>query len=116
MLWAQKVDRELAYTSDFINWQHFGYLNPYFFDFREIENSVFIYTNDELYCFGDSTMTGNLSQLPTENIKSRTITSISKFHNDMIITTTNGIFYQDYATAMSKKILISKNKILGLEN
>ena len=104
-LCAHKSDTELIYTSDGENWQHMAYLEPYIFDFNEIDNYLFFYHNDKIYCLEDDINDLKLYQIPTENIEGRTISSINKFNDDLVITTSNGIYYQSFSKIMNDKEL-----------
>lgn len=105
-LCAQKSDTQLIYTSDGENWQHMAYLDPYIFDFKEIGGYLFIYYKDKIYCLGDNINDLRLYQIPTEEISGRSISSINKFKDDLVITTSNGIFYKSFIEIMNDKTLI----------
>ena len=80
-------------------------MEPYLFDIRAIDDYLFVHINDKAWFFSDSENPGSIYQIPTENMETRTITSISKFLDYLVITTTNGIFYKSYETIMNDKIL-----------
>ncbi len=105
-LCAQKGDFEMIYSSDGENWQHMASLEPLISDFKEIGNYLFIYLNDKIYCLGDNINELKLYQIPTENITGRTISSINKFNDELIITTSNGIFHKSFSEIMKDKELI----------
>ena len=104
-IWAQLANTELVYSSDFQNWEHFAWMEPYLFDIRAIDDYLFVHINDKAWFFSDSENPGSIYQIPTENMETKTITSISKFLDYLVITTTNGIFYKSYETIMNDKIL-----------
>ena len=59
---------------------------------------------DRVYCLGNvfgSIVT--LYRLPVENMEGATITSVSKFKDDLVMTTTNGIYYKNYNQVMKDK-------------
>ena len=63
---------------------------------------------DRVYCIGDvfgSIVT--LYGLPVENMEGATITSVSKFKDDLVITTSNGIYYKNFDQVMQDKEYIS---------
>ncbi|PID28435.1 MAG: hypothetical protein CSB55_04570 [Candidatus Cloacimonadota bacterium] len=107
-LCAQKSDEQLIYTSDGENWQHMAYLTPLLSDFEEIEGYLFIYLDDKIYCLGDDIAKLKLYQIPTENLAGRTISSINKFNDKLVITTSNGIFYKSFNEIMEDKELLRK--------
>lgn len=103
-IWAQLANTELVYSSDFQNWEHFAWMEPYLFDIRAIDDYLFVHINDKAWFFSDSENPGSIYQIPTENMETRTITSISKFLDYLVITTTNGIFYKSYEMIMNDKV------------
>jgi hypothetical protein len=104
-LCAQKSDYQLIYTSDGKHWQHMAYLEPFISDFKEIDNYLFIYHNDKIYCMGEDINMLKLYQIPTENLAGRTISSINKFNDELVITTSNGIFHKLFTDVMEDKEL-----------
>jgi hypothetical protein len=105
-LWAHKSDTGLSYSADGVNWNNIGHLEPYMFDFIEIENFLFVHINDKIYCIGDSIDEMKLYEIPNNNIVGSTITSICKLDNNFVITTSNGIFYKSFSSIMNDKVLI----------
>lgn len=108
ILWAQKSNTQLAYSVDGASWTDVANLDPYFFNIQEIEQFIFFYYQDEIYCIEGNTVDLKLYQIPTENLFGSTITSICKFNEDIVITTNNGIYYMPIATIVNDKVLIRR--------
>jgi len=103
-------DGLVAYSTDGEQWTPFGYMRPYLLDAREIDNSLFFYVTENLYCTSDDLVNRAIYQLPTGNIQGRFITSINKFQNYLVITTNYGIFYKLYDDVMRDKVMVASSE------
>ena len=106
-LYAHLGERQVMYTTDGEHWEYWmdwiGNPDGIF----EIEDYLFVSYLDKIYVWDDSIDRVSLYQFPTSNIKGRTISSILKFNDDLVITTSSGIFYQSFSKVMNDKKLIN---------
>ena len=111
-LCAQMSNGLFAHTTDGENWIVTDGLNVGIFNYREIDGYLFFFRDDEIYYIEDRN--GNLFdffifQIQTDNIKGRRITSINKLKEDLVITTSHGIFYKDFNVVINDAIKITNN-------
>jgi len=100
----------LKYSTDGEQWTPFGYILPYLLDVKEIDNCLFFYNGEDLYCTGDDLINRAIYQLSTDNIQGRLITSINKLQNYLVITTNHGIFYKLYDDVMRDKVMVASSQ------
>ena len=97
---------QIEHTSDGVNWTNWAKMEGVANNFTEIDNYLFWSYHDQLYLFGDSISNVSFYRLPTSNIQGRTISSINKFKDNLVITTSSGIFYKSLSKIMKDKELI----------
>ena len=100
-------DFRLMTTSDGISWHQFGRLMPRIQNWIEIDNYMFFYLDDGITLIGPDKDDLRLYRLPKENLVGRAITSIRRFNDDLVITTSNGIFYKNFYQVMNDRILVT---------
>ena len=104
----------LYYTNDFINWNSTGIVaNAPVLQLKEIGDYAFGNVSDNIYVMSGTIEYYGLRfyEIPKENIKGSIITSFNKYKDDLVITTTNGVFYKSFDEVITKKTLV-----LGHEN
>ena len=106
-LCAQLNTTRVVYTSDGENWyQAANRLEPLYYEFYEIDEYLFMHLNGTVvFLTGDIT---NLRfyELPTENMFGFNISSINKFNDNLVVTTSQGLFYIPWKNIDKDKILI----------
>ena len=103
----------IANTVDGENWNYLGTIGAIVHDFRVIDdNYLFYYDVDQICCWVAENNSIYVYQLPTSNIAGRLITSINKFNDMLIITTSNGIFYADFEKVMKEKKLLTTSTFI----
>ena len=117
LAWA---NRALWYSIDgYPPWNSFGTFSPAPTEFKQIDDKLFFYTYD-IICF----MTGGIDdyeiyQLVKGNMQGKHITSVNRWFDDLVITTSEGIFYQSFDKIMKDKRLVyssqSKTNIINIE-
>ena len=87
----------LFYTEDGENWVNTNYwVRPENRTFKEIDGFIFGYMRDDVAIITDLLGTRKLYELTKDNRAGASVTSINKFKDDLVITTTNGIFYKPF--------------------
>ena len=97
-LFAQLEFRQFIYTTDGENWTETTGLNMNITNYKEIDDYLFFYRSSQIYfieAIGGNVQNMVLHRVQTGNISGKTISSINKFQDDLVITTSNGIFYQN---------------------
>ena len=93
----------LGYSFDTVNWHEIARITPARSDWRAIDDYLFTYWGDRVYfienVFGSIALYG----LPVANVEGATITSVSKFKDDLVLTTTNGIYFKSFELVMKDK-------------
>jgi hypothetical protein len=106
-LWGIKRNRYLSYSDDGSDWTDTSRLSRFFYDIREVGDYLFIKYNDRVYAIGEEDNVLTLYELPQDNLKGRYVTSVSMWKDNVMVTTTNGIFYRPYKDVIQKLQKIS---------
>ena len=106
VLFAQTTDRMLRYTHDGENWNAAVGLNPVVNTYKEIDDYIFVHSADNIIIISEIFHDVKMYRLPKENMVGVAIRSINKFHDDLVITTSHGIFYKSFEDVMNDKELI----------
>jgi len=115
-LWAHTSGFRLFKTKDAINWIPIGTLSPLNLKVNEIDDYLFIFIQDRIYIWDICVVGGIFTgyTLPTDNMKGSNITSVHKQKNNLVITTSNGIFYKPFEEVMNDKQLRTSSRGIDL--
>ncbi|MCL2064608.1 MAG: hypothetical protein FWG98_09610 [Candidatus Cloacimonetes bacterium] len=113
-LFAHRNIGDLYYTSDEETWYRVGWTIPTMKNSLEINDYLFTYLYDTVYFFDDVFGAFTLYRLPIENLQGRHITSMDRFKDDLVITTTAGLFHKPIEEVLNDRILVSSTRQYNL--
>ncbi|MCL2064610.1 MAG: hypothetical protein FWG98_09620 [Candidatus Cloacimonetes bacterium] len=113
-LFAHRNVGDLYYTSDEETWHPVGWTIPTIYNSLEIDDYLFTYLYDTVYFFDDVFGLFTLYRLPIENLQGRHITSMDRFKDDLVITTTAGLFHKPIEEVLNDRILVSSTRQYNL--
>ena len=109
-LFARLQNGAIIYTTDAKTWYNWLYLTGGgIHELIEIDEYLFVWQWDRVYFFSEF-YAPKFYRLPVENLAGREITSVNKYRDDLVITTTSGIFYKPFNEVMNDRILVSDNQ------
>ena len=117
-LFAQTY-RSFTYTSDGENWTLTSGPTSAVSNLRDIKGYLFFSYSDQIYfieAVDDNLQDLSLYRVRTDNIAGRTISSINKFKDDLVITTSSGIFYKSFTEVIDDAKVEKTNAKLNNKN
>ena len=114
LLFAHRNVGDLYYTSDEETWHRVGWTIPTIKNSLEIDDYLFTYLHDTVYFFEDVFGAFILYRLPIENLQGRHITSMDRFKDDLVITTTAGLFHKPIEDLLNDRVLVSSTRQYNL--
>ena len=97
------TNKIVVYTTDGETWFEGPWISPLMYDWYEIDDYLFIPLQSKLYILEGEIPNWSLFQINTDDLRGLTISSVQKFKDDLVITTSNGVFYKPLSQVLKDK-------------